>query len=202
MKTLLEDPPEITKADTFENSSELKDNIHFYLSYQYLPLKNISILIKNLDELYELIYILLHDEKVPLRNRLSLDYAETGNSLDWVAKIIKPSKKSMIALSIAAAILYTPIGIEKYRADIANRHLIDAQIEKTKAETAKTDAEKAGIDLENLMKEKRISQDSIARINDEVNRKKIIRKRNAIKKAISDKPIDKCVINNFIIFNR
>jgi hypothetical protein len=205
MSTAIAEPPAITGTDTFEISFELRDSLHFYLSYEYLPLKNISILIKNVDELYDLIYLLLHNEKVPKIYRLSLDYAETGNSFDWIAKlieIIKPSRKAMIALSMTAAVIYTPIGIEKYNRDVAERHQIEAGSEKTKAETNKIKAEKESIDLENLMRKNKIAQDSIARVNAEKNRKKIIRKRNAIKKAISDKPINQCVINNIIIFNR
>lgn len=205
MNTAVAEPPVRMDTGLFDNSFDNNNNIQFYLAYKYLPVKNISTLIKTIDEIYELIYLILYGEKVPETDRLTLDYAATGNSFEWLVKLleaIKPSRKALRALTITAAIISTPIAIESQRKSVAERHQIEASIQKANAETRKINAEAESIELENILRRNKISQDSIAIINTEKNRMKIARKKSSIKKAVTDKPITQFVINNTIIFKR
>ncbi len=205
MSTAISEPPIGVNVGLFDDSLDDGNSVRFYIAYQYLPLKSISVLMKTFDELYELVYFILYEERVSDLERLTLDYGATGNSFEWIAKLveaIKPSKKALIAVTITAAIVSTPIEIQKYRKFTAERHQIEAQTEKTKAETRKINAETEGVELENILKRNRISQDSIAKINTEENRKRILRKQRTIKKVVTDKPIIRFEVNNTIIYNR
>ncbi len=205
MNSLTTTPPIIPIDNNSTDSSFMTDSIHFYLSYEYLPLKNISNLIKNVDELYETIYFTLYNEKVPERYRLCLNYATTGNSIDWIGKLIdavKPSRGAMIALSIAAAIIYTPIGLADYKKKVAD-------IAKTTAETRLKNAEAKKVELENektiynnLVAERNIGNDLKNRLLNDSKRNKILKKNKAIKKMIIYKSINKVIVNNTIVINR
>lgn len=200
----VEIPPIINVDNYLENlDSESGNNIHFYLDFEYLPIRNISTIMKSVNELYELVYFILNDENVPVNDMLILNYAATGNSFDWIAQVLNTftSKEAKIAILLTVAIIYTPIGIEKYRTDEANRNLIEAKTQLTESQTEKTKAEKQKIDLENLYKKNNLKQDSIAKLNSEKNKKSIMRKRSSIRRAAEHPAINICLVNNINIFH-
>jgi hypothetical protein len=222
--TTVEMPP-VIHVDNYTGESELGNSIHFYLDYEYLPIRNISTMMKSVNELYELVYFIINDTHVPQEDKLVLSFAATGNSFDWVGTVLSQfrSKKAKVAILIVAGLIYTPIGIEKYRTDVANRGLIDAQTEHTIAQKAKTNAETASekakealikaeeakkkaetesIDLDNLYKKNKMKEDSIAKLNSEKNRKKIMRKRSSIRRAAQHPAINICVVNNVNISSK
>lgn len=203
--------PPVIHVDNYAGESELGNSIHFYLDYEYLPIRNISTMMKSVNELYELVYFTINDTHVPQEDKLVLSFAATGNSFDWVGTVLSQfrSKKAKVAILIVAGLIYTPIGIEKYSTDVANRHSIDAQTAKTNAETSKTQAEEAkikaeteSIDLDNLYRKNKMKEDSIAKLNSEKNRKKIMRKRSSIRRAVQHPAINICVVNNVNISSK
>lgn len=207
-------PTEIVGYDSGE--SEFIGVIKVYLNYDYLPIRNISIIMKSVNELYELVYSILNDESVPEEDKLVLKLAATGNSFEWVGQVLSQftSTRAKVAILVAAGLIYTPIGIERYRTSEANRHYIYAQtdltianaektkaeIEKIKAETAKIKSEKQSVDLENLYKEQKLKKDSIAKLNSEQNKKRLMRKRSSLRRAAEHPAIHSIMVNNINIF--
>ena len=203
---MIERPPILQTKTRTDGSYE--NSIHFYLDFKYLPVRNISIIMKSTNELYELIYRIINDENVPDEDKMILHFAATGNSFDWVGQVLSQFKstKAKVAILVTAALIYTPIGIEKYNHDVATRELINSQTqlikaeaEKTLAETKKLKAEAQSIELENIYKKNKIKQDSIAKLNAEKNRKSIMRKRSSIRRATEHPAIKICVVNNINI---
>lgn len=210
-KGIIGDPP-ITRynlMDYYVDSSSYQ--IHFYIKYEYFPLNNFGTLNKSVNELYELVYYILYNEKVNIENTLVLEIAKTGNSIDLVVALLdklSPSKRAINVIAIVVALI-TSIEVydnhnEKLSNNIHTQYKIietQAQTEKIKAETSKTLEESKKIKLENILLENKIKKDSIDLINTEKNRKKISRKQTSIQRSVMQRPIIQTVINGTVIYN-
>lgn len=88
MVKFIETPPINIIGEILHPRDSNPNDIHFYLDYEYLALKNISVIMKGVNELYELVYIILNEKNVPEEDQLILKYAATGNSFEWLGQIL------------------------------------------------------------------------------------------------------------------
>jgi hypothetical protein len=187
--------------------------IHFYIDYEYLPLRQICSLIKEIDELYELIYFILHDETAPHKDRLVLDHVATTNSLDAILKLferLRPSSKAIKALLITGALLSSPFAVEEYRDTRAERMNKEAFIAKTEAEseninanTRKIKAEAESIELDNKLKKMKINKLSKEKLTKPENQKKIVHQTTVIKQTvIINNTVNFFTVNDVEVYNR
>lgn len=185
--------------------------IHFYIKYDHFPIKSFGTLNKSVNELYELVYYILYNEKVNSDDVLVLEIAKTGNSIDLVIGILNQLGISRKAMKVMAIVVILITAIEIY--DNHNQKLVEneytesktmetkAQTEKIKIETLKTAEEVEKIKLEKILLKNKIEKDSIDRINTTENRKKIGRKQRSIQRSVMQKPITQTIINGNIIYN-
>jgi hypothetical protein len=211
MNFLVEDPPVAKTQIHYTDSGEERRNIHIYLSYdEYLPAKNFFSALKSINELYEQVYFFLYNERISLEEQLVIDEIHTGNSIDAVVKLIENlnlSKKALTAITIVIALI-TAKGLyrldENFRADTemkkATTIQVQADTEKSKAERQKALEETEKIKLEKVLLKNQIRKDTIEKINSEDQRKKMYRKARSIRRNLTQKPINKTVINNVVIF--
>jgi hypothetical protein len=236
MNTDVSDPPVIKRTEflSFEN---FDNNIRFYLAYDHLQLKDIAILFKGVDDLYELVYRALNEERVPENLKLVLEAAHTGNSIEWVTELLEkaaPPKKALRTLYLTAALIYFPVTIQHTQADTdranadktrieatiqkleAEKELIEVQKEREEAEKKKAEKEAEKLDveiqiqkaklekieLENFLLKNRIKEESINKILQDKNWKKVTKKRNQILDTINKGPIYYCKINDFELLKR
>lgn len=206
------DGPPFENINLRDYSRSKSDNqIHFYIKYDYFPIKNFGTLNKTVNELYELVYFILYNEKVDSSEILVLEIAKTGNSIDLVVGLfekLNPSKKAITVLIVVIALI-SAIGIydNHNQKIVENKHTeykigeTKAQTLKARAETAKIQSEQRKIELENILLKNKITKDSIEAINTEENRKKISRKQRSIQRSVMQKPITQTVINGTVIYN-
>ncbi|HNR17993.1 MAG TPA: hypothetical protein PKG90_15100 [Chitinophagaceae bacterium] len=186
----------------------LKDKdatIRIYLDYEYLPLKQITALIKNVNDLYELVYVIIHDEKVPKNDILALAKAETTNSLEWVAQLVKelkPSKKAIRALIITGLLIQSPVMIEDYKQTRADRIHTEYLIEKVKAETRKINADAEKTELENKITKMKLDEAEKRKLRQATNKKKVETKVIQIKKTIINNTVNICSVNGDVIYKK
>ncbi|MFD2519212.1 hypothetical protein [Salinimicrobium flavum] len=155
MNTNVSDPPVLGRTETF-SFENFDNNIKFYLAYDYLPLKDIALLIRGVDDLYELVYKALNEERVPDSLKLVLDTAHTGNSIEWVTELLEkaaPSKKALRALYLTGALIYFPATIQNTQADT---NKTKADTEKIKAEIQNLEAERELLKVQKKREESEI----------------------------------------------
>lgn len=217
MKDLTIDPP-IRITDTFVTTQgNFNGHLHIYLSYDYLPSRNFYLLSKNINELYEYVFEIIHNRPITKSELLVFEEVNTGGSIDIVWKVLEklnPPKSVWITLGIVSSLM---IGHSKYlegkkmtaeteftRAQsvkvIAESDLIKSQSEKTKAETEKIQLENEKLKLENELKSQNVSKDYRDKVLLTENLKKINRKLNSIEKQIMNKPINVAIINGTTIY--
>jgi len=205
MSTGVVDPPVYTGNDKFFSQEDNVSSIHFYLDYEYLPLKQISSLIKDVNGLYELVYSILYNEKVPKDDCLVLTYAATTNSLEWIAgllKVLNPSKRARKALLIIGLIIGAPFVAEEYMDARALRKINDAKVQKIIAETRSINADAENKELQNRMLKRKIEQDSIDKIIQPDNLKRINNKTVVIRKTIVKNTVNIFAVNSDVVYRK
>ena len=212
------DPP-ISIADISTTSSgDFNGEMKIYLSYDYLPSRNFYLLSKNINELYEYVFEIIHNRPISKNELLVLEKINTGNSIEVFYKILqelKPPKSVKITLGIVSGLIIGHAEYHDYKKKSAETEYTIAQTSKTKAEIelvkSQTDKNKVEIEkiklenerliLENELKRKNISEDYIEKVLTIESLKKINRKLNSIEKQIMNKPINVAVINGTAIYN-
>lgn len=185
--------------------------IHFYIKYEYFPIKNFGTFNKSVNELYELVYYILYNEQVNRGDTLVLEIAKTGNSIDVLMALVdklNPSKRAKKVMAIVIALITALEVYDNHSQKLVENRYTEAKIiakeadaEKTKAEASKTLQESKKAELENILLKNKIGKDSIDLINTETNRKKINRKQTSIQRSLMQKPITQTVINGTVIYN-
>ncbi len=211
------DPPMVDNLNLFDESSQYNGILEIYLAYDYLPVRNFTSLTKNINELYELIYYLVYQERVPASEILIIEHVATGHSIEAVIKVLEKigiSRKAYIVLAIVtslitAKVLYdnhnqanadlqkTIAETSKSKSDIEKNN---SEIEKNKAEAKKADAETYNLKLDAILKENNLKQDSIDRILKHKESPKIFKKKKSIDKSIKQSPINLTIINGNVIY--
>lgn len=212
------DPPVIEEKPLSLLQNNADDQLHIYLSYDHLPIRNFYLLSKSVNELYELAFEIIHERPISNAELLVLSDIHTGNSVDAIFKIIEklqPSKKAISALAIAASLIYAHSYIQdaiKIQAEteltraqtqhfIADTGLIKANTEKAKQETERIKYENERFALEDSLKKQGVDEGYREKVLTRENLKRINRKLNSIRNQISAEPIHQAIINGNVIYN-
>jgi hypothetical protein len=211
MTNSLIDPPEVTSSFTFDEVFENNAELQFYFSYRHLPVRNFTSFSKNVNELYELVYYLLYEERITADEILIFEYLATGNSIEGIIKLLEKvglSKKGFVALSIVGSLIagtwlydsqiQATTDITKTQTEIV---LNQSETAKNKAEAKKAEAETYNLQLQNILLQNKIKQDSIDRIKKHKDTHKIFKKTRAIDRSIKQAPINYTVINGNVVYN-
>lgn len=223
MANALLDPPMADNLNLFDESFHYKGALEIYLAYDYLPVRNFMSLSKNINELYELVYYLLNEQRVPASEILIFEHVATGHSIEAVIKVLEKvgvSRNAYIALAFVLIIITAVVTVDNHnqaRADLQHT-LIEtvksksdieknnsgiekdkAEAKKALAEAKKAEAEAYSIKLDAILRGKKFKQDSIDRILKHKESPKIFKKKKAIDKSIKQSPINLTVINGNVI---
>lgn len=211
------DPPTMVPSTGLIQDGNSNGQLRIYLSYDYLPSRNFYLLAKNINELYEFIFELIHNRPITEDEVLILDDVKTGNSVDVIFKIlekINPPKSVWITLSIVGILIIAHAKYyesKKINAEIeltkaqtvkyvAETDLTKSLNEKTKAETEKIKLENERLRLENELKNQNIGKGYRDKVLIVDNLKKIKRKLNGIENQLANKPINTAILNGNTIY--
>lgn len=216
MSNIVFDPPIKVPITEIEIIRDFDKSLHIYLSYDYLPSRNFYLFLKNVNELYENVFKILYNANPSSSEKLIIDEIRTGNSIDVLLQLadkLNPSPKAWIAISIATSLLMLPAQYQAYIERKTKIELSEKNIKKTEAETEKilVDVElgKVQIDkqkienqlLRDSLNKKHIEEKYLKKIREPENQKKLNKKVRSANKQISSPPMNKSLINNYIIYN-
>ncbi len=218
MKNSLIDPPINVTDSIMLPEDNFDGQLRIYLSYDYLPSRNFYLLSKNINELYEFVFQIIHNRPISKDELLIFEEIKTGNSIDAFLKILdklNPPKSVWVCVSIVGALIIGHAAYQDGKKKSAetdyikaqteqvyiNIDLAKSQIEKNNAETEKTKLETERLKLENQLTIQNISKDYRDKVLAIKNLKKINRKLNSIKNQIMSKPINIAIINGSTIYN-